>query len=140
MTDVSFFLKASIRYDEKSIEAILKTCADQISEITKIQDIVFKLNFAIQELIINSLEHGYKKSSGEISIAIYTINDEIHLEVSDEGLGMDLSTPEMNNEITSLEDISIRGWGLNILKKTFTNMSITKNAPHGTKVSLMLLV
>ena len=140
MTDVSFFLKTSIPYNEKSIETILKTCKNGISKITKLQDVVFRLNFAVQELIINSLEHGYKKKTGEISISIYTINDAIHLEVSDEGLGMDLSTLDINHEITSLDDISIRGWGLNILKKIFTNMSITENTPHGTIVSLIIQI
>jgi serine/threonine-protein kinase RsbW len=140
MTEISFYLKTTVPYDEESIEAILKTCSDEILEITKIQDVVFSLNFALQELIINSLEHGYKKSSGNISIGIYSVKDEIHLEVSDEGLGMDSAVLDDNLEITSLEDIKIRGWGLNILKKIFTGMSITKNNPQGTKVSLILSV
>lgn len=140
MTNVSYFLKTSIPYEEESIEAILKTCADEISKITMIQDIVFRLNFAVQELIINSLEHGYNKCCGEISISLYTIDDEIHLEVSDKGSGMDLSILDKSVEVTSLKDLSTRGWGLNVLKKIFTKMSISNNTPHGVRVSLILLV
>lgn len=140
MTNSCYLLKTTIPYNESSIESILKTCADAISEITKIQDVAFRLNFAIQELVVNSLEHGYKKKIGEVSIAIFSEKDSIRLEVSDQGTGIDLTKLNIDNNISDLDEVSIRGWGLNVLKKIFTSMSITQNMPQGTKVSLVLLI
>lgn len=138
MTDSNYFLKTMIPYNELDIESVLKACADAISAITQIQDITFRLNFAVQELIVNALEHGYKKKAGEVSIVLFSTPDSIHLEVSDTGFGMDLSEINLDTEITDLNDVNLRGWGLNVLNKIFTSMSITNNQPHGTKVTLIL--
>lgn len=138
MKNSNYFLKTNVPYNESSIESLLKTCAEAISEITKVSDVSFRLNFAIQELVVNSLEHGYKKNGGEISIAISSHPDAIHLEVCDEGVGIDISKLKIENYITNIDEVGIRGWGLNVLNKIFTQMTIEPLTPHGTKVFLIL--
>ena len=98
----------------------------------------FKLKSAIHELLINALEHGYKKSSGKVSLSISKEDKNIFLEVSDEGSGLDLSRINLNRKELNIDVVSGRGWGLLITNKLCDNMKIISNIPNGTTVSLKI--
>jgi len=99
---------------------------------------VFKLKSATHELLINSLEHGYKKSAGNVSFLIEKHEHTIHLEVSDEGVGFDTSSLNLEKDYTSLNSIKSRGWGLFILKKLCDDVQIISEPLKGTKVTVSI--
>lgn len=140
MKNSNYYLKTLIPFNEDSIEEVLHTCEDAIKKMIKIQDVVFRLSFALQELVVNSLEHGYKKVPGNISISISKDKNAIYLEVADEGTGIDVSSFELKNEIQGLEELGSRGLGLHVMSKLFDRIEITPNTPQGTKVSLTILI
>lgn len=61
MQILNYNLEAFIPYDEDNIEKFLTICEDAIDNITNDEKPKFKLKSAIHELLVNSLEHGYKK-------------------------------------------------------------------------------
>ncbi|MEN8904523.1 MAG: ATP-binding protein [Clostridiales bacterium] len=132
-------IEAFLSFNENDIEKFLVFCEGIIENISKESGTKYKLKSAIHELIVNSLEHGYKKSAGNISISLKKNTDSIVFEISDTGGGLDLSSIDLNKTVSGLESLSSRGWGLAITNKLSDDMKITKNAPTGTKISLKFL-
>ncbi len=61
MQILSYKLNAHIPFDKDSIEMFLSSCEEVINNMASDEKTVFKLKSATHELLINSLEHGYKK-------------------------------------------------------------------------------
>ncbi|HOM02556.1 MAG TPA: ATP-binding protein [Acetivibrio sp.] len=138
MEILSYKLNAHIPFDKDSIEMFLSSCEEVISNMTSDEKTVFKLKSATHELLINSLEHGYKKSAGNVSFFIEKHEHTIQLEVSDEGVGFDTSSLNLEKDHSSLNTIKGRGWGLFILKKLCDNIQITSSPLKGTKVTVSI--
>ncbi len=140
MQILSYKLDAFITFDKDSIENFLVLCEDVICKMTSDQKAIFKLKSATHELLVNSLEHGYRKEAGNVSFQIKKHPDKITLEMSDEGSGFDTSRLNSENHDTDLNSINGRGWGLMIIKRLSDSMEITPNTPKGTKISISVSV
>jgi len=136
MQVINLDVEAFLSFNENDIESFLVFCESIIDNISKDSDTKYKLKSAIHELIVNSLEHGYKKSAGNISISLRKLEDSILFEISDNGNGLDIASIDLNKTVSDLDSLSSRGWGLAITNKLSDSMQITKNAPNGTKISL----
>ncbi|HQA56809.1 MAG TPA: ATP-binding protein [Acetivibrio sp.] len=134
MQILSYKLNAYIPFDKDSIEKFLFVCEDAINNITSDEKTVFKLKSATHELLINSLEHGYRKNAGEVCFSMSKKGNIIQLEVSDEGKGFDASILDLEEQNLNQDSLRGRGWGLLIIKKLCDNIQITPNTPRGTKV------
>ncbi len=134
----NFVLKSNIMFEVNSIEKILTLCENAIMNFNVSEDIQFKLKSIIHELVVNSLEHGYKKKSGIVNIEIKKSDTFVFFEISDEGDGIDLSQIDLNREIFDLNSFTTRGWGLSIINNFSKDMKIQSNEPKGTKISLTL--
>ncbi len=138
MQILNYNVEAYIPYDEENIEKFLALCEDAINNITDDEKSKFKLKSAIHELLINSLEHGYKKKPGKVSISIKKINNSIFFELSDEGKGLDFSSVNLKRQVSDMESITSRGWGLTLVNAFSDNLKIVPNKPRGTKISLTI--
>lgn len=138
MTHKKFSITAVLEYDKDSLEAFIRMIENVIDTLTKDETTRFFLNVAINELVVNAFEHGYSKSGGSISIFLLKQPDSIVLEVSDSGSGIRLENLNLEKEVHGLDDLTIRGWGLTILKKVSSSFHIRANNPTGTIVSLTM--
>lgn len=117
MQILSYKLNAHIPFDKDSIEMFLSSCEEVINNMASDEKTIFKLKSAIHELLINSLEHGYNKSAGNVSFSIEKLEHTIHLEISDEGIGFDASSLNLEKDNSSFNTIKGRGWGLFYIKE-----------------------
>lgn len=138
MQILSYKLNAYIPFDKDSIEKFLFVCEEVINNMTSDEKTVFKLKSAAHELLINSLEHGYRKSAGKVSFSMEKSENIIKLEMSDEGFGLDTSLLNLEKNNLDLSTVKGRGWGLLIIKKLCDGMEITPNSPNGTKVTVTI--
>jgi stage II sporulation protein AB (anti-sigma F factor) len=136
MQVINLDIEAFVRFSDNDIGNFLQFCEDIINNVTKDSDTNYKLKSAVHELLINSLEHGYKKNAGNISISIKKFETYILFELSDKGNGIDLNRIDLNKTVSDLESLSSRGWGLAITNKMSDGMQISSNSPSGTKISL----
>jgi len=136
MQILSYKLDAFVPFDSESIENFLALCEDVISKMISDSETVFKLKSAINELLINSLEHGYKKDGGKVSFYLERDDNKVNMVIIDEGSGFDPSLINSENLNTDLNSIHERGWGLMIIKRLFDSMEIIPNIPKGTKITV----
>lgn len=138
MQILSYKLNAYIPFDKDSIEKFLFVCEDVINNITSDEKTIFKLKSATHELLINSLEHGYGKSAGEVCFSMSRKENMIQLEMSDEGTGFDASVLNLDEQNMNQDTLKGRGWGLLIIKKLCDSIQISPNTPRGTKVTVSI--
>lgn len=138
MQILSYKLDAFIPFENESIESFLVLCEDAVSKMISDEQTIFKLKSAIHELLINSLEHGYKKEGGTIHFYIERTDKSITLELADEGSGFDPCLLDSNTPCTDMNSVNERGWGLLIIKKLCDSMTITPNTPKGTKITVVI--
>lgn len=138
MQIISYKLNAYIPFDKDSIEKFLFVCEDVINNMTSDEKTIFKLKSATHELLINSLEHGYGKSAGEVCFSMSRKENMIQLEMSDEGTGFDASVLNLDEQNMNQDTLKGRGWGLLIIKKLCDSIQISPNTPRGTKVTVSI--
>ncbi|NLP15359.1 MAG: ATP-binding protein [Clostridium sp.] len=138
MQILSYKLNAYIPFDKDSIEKFLFVCEDVINNMTSDEKTIFKLKSATHELLINSLEHGYGKSAGEVCFSMSRKENMIQLEMSDEGTGFDASVLNLDEQNMNQDTLKGRGWGLLIIKKLCDSIQISPNTPRGTKVTVSI--
>jgi len=138
MQILNYNLEAYIPYDEDNIERFLTLCEEAIENITDSDAPRYRLKSAIHELLINSLEHGYKKSPGKVSLSLKRTEDSILFELCDEGNGVNINELNLNREVSDFNSMSSRGWGLSLIYKYSSSFQITPNTPKGTKISLTI--
>ncbi len=122
---------------------------DSLKVIVDIEPELFKIKIpalSIQPLVENSIRHGIMKreEGGSTRIHVYRKEDNVIIEVSDDGVGM---SPDMINRILSDENINIntsrRGVGLQNIKKRVedcfeSRLYIESEEDRGTTVYLKL--
>lgn len=138
MQILSYKLDAFIPFEKDSIETFLCLCEEVINNMTLDEKVIFKLKSATHELLINSLEHGYKKRAGKVFFSMEKRDNSILLEIADEGSGLKTSSIDFDKRNSDLSTLKCRGWGLLIIKKLSDDMHITHNLPQGTKVSVSI--
>lgn len=135
-----FSVTADLNYSPESIDSFVTVCEDLISHVTPDTSARFFLKNAVDEFTLNSIEHGYKMKSGEITVSIESLQDKIYLQISDNGIGVDLSKIKMDREARTEEDLEPRGWALSILNRITNGVDIRPNNPNGAIVSLSIPV
>lgn len=138
MQILDYKLEAYISYQVDSIEKLLTICEQVIENITTNEKVRFKLKSALHELITNSIEHGYNKNSGKITVSLKREKEAIVFEIADEGKGFDISTVDFDRTLEDLDTTTARGWGLIITQSLSENMFITSNTPTGTKITVVI--
>jgi serine/threonine-protein kinase RsbW len=140
MKILNYNIESVVNFEEESIEKFLFMCESAIDNITKDKNIRFKLKSVLHELIINSIEHGYRQSSGKVKCTLRSTDDSYVIEIADEGNG--IAKPRNNTKISNIDvlQLSPRGWGLNLVDKlSLGNMNIKHNKPKGTRVSVKIV-
>lgn len=106
------------------IQTINKIVLEIIDDMKKIlaDDLCFDVRLILSELLINSYEHGNKCDKNKrINLYIKVCPKTVHIEVSDEGCGINILKPYILNECKP------NGRGLLIVKALVDNFEIKDN-------------
>lgn len=138
MSPRKFSMTAILDFNTESLEAFIQLLETVIDSITRNKNSRFTLKVAVNELVVNAVEHGYNKLSGPVSVRLVREADSILLEVSDNGKGVRLEALNLDRVINSVDDLTVRGWGLPIINKVSSHFIVKPNQPTGTTISLIM--
>jgi two-component sensor histidine kinase len=83
------------------------TLREDLSKVDLVLDQAIPCGLLVNELITNSLKYAFPNNrSGEIVIMLKEIKNNIHLSISDNGVGLPLEFEELNSETLGLQLVS----------------------------------
>ena len=91
---------------------------------------------AVSEAVTNSIIHGYDKKQGVVKISAWLTEDEIIIEISDKGKGIE--NVEMAKEplYTTKPNLERSGMGFTIMESFMDKMEVESVVGLGTKVTM----
>ncbi len=131
-------MAAILDYNTECMEAFIQMIEMVIDCITYDKSIRFFLKIAVNELVVNAVEHGYNRHAGPVTVYLSRGADSIILEVSDTGRGVPPESLNLERDAEKPDDLTTRGWGLSILKNVSSRLNIKDNKPTGTIISLTM--
>jgi serine/threonine-protein kinase RsbW len=103
------------------VETFIYNARDDLGNMD-FDDLAFKIDLAVTEAIANAIKHGNKEETSlPVKIKIEILNNELHIEVSDQGKGFKMDKFHVNNNAVSVDSES--GRGLYIIKKLMDEVS-----------------
>ena len=92
---------------------------------------------AVSEAVTNSIVHGYPKSVGEIVVEGYTENDALHINVFDEGVGIENVNEALEPFYTTKSEEERSGMGFTIMKSFMDDIRVESEKGGGTRVYML---
>lgn len=92
---------------------------------------------AVSEAVTNSIVHGYPKSVGDIVLEGYTDNDVLHINVFDEGVGIENLDEALEPFYTTKSEEERSGMGFTIMKSFMDDIRVESEKGCGTKVYML---
>ena len=83
---------------------------------------------AVSEAVTNCIVHGYRGGEGWITVSCKTDDSSLHIEISDDGRGIE--------DVTTLPDEERSGMGFTIMQTFMSDFSVRSAAGKGTKVTM----
>ena len=91
---------------------------------------------AVSEAVTNCIVHGYPDTVGEITILAEIIDYEVHIIVSDSGVGIDDVNLALEPFFTTRENEERSGMGFTIIKTFMDEVKVTSKPNLGTVVDM----
>ena len=101
-----------------------------ISEISDIKT-------AVSEAVTNSIVHGYPDGIGEIILEGYVDGDMLHINVFDEGVGIENINQALEPFYTTKGEDERSGMGFTIMKSFMDEVNVVSEKGKGTKVYMV---
>ncbi len=80
-------------------------------------EVTFRVSLVVDELVQNVLDYAYKDGSGDVEVAVTSQNDDIVIEITDEGVPFDPLNDAPEPDVTSaIEDRPVGGLGVHFAK------------------------
>ena len=92
---------------------------------------------AVSEAVTNSIVHGYPDSVGEIVVEGYTEEDVLHINVFDEGVGIENVSEALEPFYTTKSEEERSGMGFTIMKSFMDDIKVVSGKGAGTKVYML---
>ena len=89
---------------------------------------------AVSEAVTNSIVHGYPNMIGEIVLELEIIDDLVHINVFDCGVGIENLSEALEPFYTTKEDEERSGMGFTIMKSFMDEVNVISSYGKGTKV------
>ena len=87
-------------------------------------EVVFKVNLVLEELVINVMTHGCPDGLAEIEVTLTSSDDLISISISDNGVAFDPLTDAPEPEVTgSVEDRHVGGLGVHLVRTMMDDVS-----------------
>ncbi|MDE5792479.1 MAG: anti-sigma F factor [Oscillospiraceae bacterium] len=95
------------------------------------------LRTVISEAVTNAIVHGYRNSSGEVSICLRMSPDRVlYIRVSDKGCGIPDIQKAMEPLYTSVPEEERAGLGFAIMQEFTDNLHVRSTPNHGTTLTM----
>ena len=91
---------------------------------------------AVSEAVTNCIVHGYPNSTGEIEMKAEIIGDEIHINISDKGVGIDNVEIALTPFYTTKPEEERSGMGFTIMKSFMDDVKVTSSKDSGTNICM----
>ena len=112
-----------IKSDLDDIDKAVSYVLEKLSSVIRNEEIMFNIRIVINEIVINSYEHGNKCNREKgINLKVCVNMDCIHINVKDEGDGINYIFNE-NRDI----NMTTSGRGLRIVKQLVDELEINNN-------------
>ena len=112
-----------IKSDLDDIDEAVSFILDKLSSVIRDEELMFNIRIVINEIVINSYEHGNKSNKEKVKNLKVCVNmDCIHINVKDEGDGINYIFNE-NRDI----NMTTSGRGLRIVKHLVDELEINNN-------------
>ena len=92
---------------------------------------------AVSEVVTNSIVHGYPDSVGEITMLAEIIGLDVHIVISDSGVGIEDLKSALEPFFTTKADDERSGMGFTIIKTFMDEVSVTSKPNLGTVVNMV---
>ncbi|MBQ3235289.1 MAG: anti-sigma F factor [Clostridia bacterium] len=89
---------------------------------------------AVSEAVTNAIVHGYPDAVGEIEILAEIDGQDIHIEISDDGVGIDDLQKALEPFYSTKLENERSGMGFTIMKTFMDSVSVNSQKNAGTKV------
>ena len=100
-----------------------------VNEITDIKT-------AVSEAVTNAIIHGYEGSYGWVNLKCKIVDRNIHIEISDEGKGIDDIDKAREPLYTSKPEMERSGMGFTVMETFMDNMVVISELGKGTKIKM----
>lgn len=91
---------------------------------------------AVSEAVTNCIVHAYRGKSGWITLTCRSDKNRLHIEISDDGAGIEDVDRALEPFFTTLESEERSGMGFTIMQSFMDEFSVTSAAGKGTKVTM----
>ncbi len=95
---------------------------------------------AVSEAVTNAIVHGYKDVDGQITIDAEIIDNKVHINVLDSGVGIANVEQALEPFYTTKEDEERSGMGFTIMKSFMDEVVVESKVGCGTKVYMTKLL
>ena len=112
-----------------AVSAFIMPLDPTISEITDIKT-------AVSEAVTNAIIHGYEGANGDVKIFCTYNKDEIFIEITDFGKGIDDIEQAMTPLYTSKPELERSGLGFTVMETFMDRLEVTSKLEDGTKVTM----
>lgn len=92
---------------------------------------------AVSEAVTNSIVHGYPDAVGEITLEGYVEGDVLHINVFDEGVGIENINEALEPFYTTKGEDERSGMGFTIMKSFMDEVNVVSEKGKGTKVYML---
>ena len=124
----------SLSQNESFARSVVACFALQLNpSVSQIADI----KTAVSEAVTNSIVHGYPNGVGEIVIESELLQDEIHINIFDNGVGIDNLTEALEPFYTTKPDEERSGMGFTIMKSFMDSVRVVSEKGKGTKIYMV---
>ena len=100
-----------------------------ISEVSDIKT-------AVSEAVTNSIVHGYPNKKGIITMELVRLDDVLHINVIDRGVGISNISKALEPFYTTKEEDERSGMGFTIMKSFMDDVKVESEVGLGVKVSM----
>ena len=87
---------------------------------------------AVSEAVTNAIIHGYSKNEGMVRIHVKIIEDEIEIQIEDDGIGIEDLNKAMTPLYTSRPDLERSGMGFAFMQAFMDDLEVTSTPGKGT--------
>lgn len=91
---------------------------------------------SVSEAVTNSIIHGYPDTDGIVKVIAKLIDNEIEIEVSDNGVGIENIEEAREPLFTTKSNLERSGMGFTIMENFMDNLKIESISGLGTKITM----
>ncbi len=117
------------RFARNVIASFLLPLNPSISELSDVKT-------AVSEAVTNAIVHGYPNGVGEVTMSAEIDGDEVHIAISDSGVGIENLESALKPFFTTKPDEERSGMGFTIIQTFMDDVRVISSLNSGTGVNM----